>query len=248
MIIKKIKGLLLYFSHLCVKDRQSKIIFYHDVHFNGNKYTEMSTSIAVFKSHVDEIRKNGFEIVNLIINKENEIQICFDDGFKGIYDNRDYFVRESIFPTIFLAISLIGKDGYLTDDNILELQSLGFIFQSHAQSHLNLTSFSDVDLKFELEESKKYLENLLQKEITEICFPIGYFSNRVYNFSKQAGYKILHSSIPGNYFQRDLKDVVNRNLVQFFNQKEVKYTILGAQIPFRNYYKRRQFLKETIVE
>ncbi len=248
MIIKKIKNLILYCSHLYYKNRQSKIIFYHDVHLNGSSYTDMSTSIIVFKSHVDEIRKNGFEIVKQIKNKESEIQICFDDGFKGIYDNKDYFVNESIFPTIFLAIALIGKEGYLSEDNILELQSLGFNFESHAQSHLNLTSFSDVELKYELEESKKYLENLLQKEITEICFPIGYFSDRVYTFSKQAGYKILHSSIPGNYFQRDWKEVVNRNLVQFFNQKEVKYTIFGALIPFRNHYKKRQFLKETIVE
>lgn len=247
MDIKIVKSLLLYVSHLWIKDRQSKIIFYHDVHLLGEQYTNMSTPINTFRSHIDEIRKNGFEIVKEIGNMENQIQICFDDGFKGIYDNKDYFVKESVFPTIFLAIALIGQEGYLSESDIIELQCLGFNFESHAYSHLNLTSFSDEELKYELEESKKYLEHLLQKEITEICFPIGYFSDRVYTFSKQAGYKILHSSISGNYFQRDWKEVVNRNLVQFFGPKEVKYVIFGALIPFRNHYKKKQFLKEKSI-
>jgi hypothetical protein len=244
IIIKKIKSLILYCSHLYYKSWQSKIIFYHDVHLNGSKYTDMSTSITVFKSHVDEIRKNGFEIVNVILNRENEIQICFDDGFKGIYDNKDYFVNESIFPTIFLAIDLIGKEGYLSEDNILELQSLGFIFESHAYSHKNLTSFSNADLKFELEESKMYLEALLKKEVKEICFPIGYFSNRVLNFCHKAGYKKLYSSLPGNYFNNRSDGLVYRNLVQFSSLLEFKAILNGAMTPFLGWYKRKQFVND----
>lgn len=247
MNIKKVKSLLLYFSHLWIKDRQSKIIFYHDVHLIGELYTNMSTPINTFRSHIDEIRKNGFEIVDEIKNKENEIQICFDDGFKGIFDNKDYFVKESIFPTIFLAIALIGKEGYLSESDIIELQSLGFNFESHAYSHLSLVSFSDEKLEYELKASKEFLEHLLQKKITEICFPIGYFSDRVYDFAKAAGYEKMHSSIPGNYFQEDWNGVLNRNLVQFFGSTEVKYVIFGALIPFRNHYKKRQFfLKNSI--
>lgn len=244
MDIKKVKSLLLYVSHLWVKDKHSKIIFYHDVHLIGKQYTDMSTSIHAFKSHIDEIRKNGFEIVRQIENNKNQIQICFDDGFKGIYDNKDYFVSESIFPTVFLAVALIGQEGYLSESEILELQSLGFNFESHAYSHLNLVSFSNEKLEYELAASKTFLEHLLQKTITEICFPIGYFSDRVYNLAKGAGYEKMHSSIPGNYFQEDWNGVVNRNLVQFFSSKEVKYVIFGALIPFRNHYKKKQFLKE----
>jgi hypothetical protein len=245
MFIKTIKTLILYCTHLWVKSRDSKIIFYHDVHLTDNKYTDMSTSITVFKSHIDEIRQNGFEIVHKIENKKNQIQICFDDGFKGIYDNKDYFIKEAIFPKIFLAIYLIGQEGYLSEAEIVELQSLGFHFESHAYSHLNLVSFTDEQLEYELGESKLFLEKLLKKTITEICFPIGYFSERVYNFSLKAGYSKMHSSIPGNYFQEDWNGVVNRNLVQFFSPKEVKFIIFGALIPFRNHYKKRQFLKET---
>lgn len=246
--MKKIKSLLLYFSHLWYKDRKSKIIFYHDVHSPEWQYTSMSTLIDAFKSHIDEIRKNGFEIVSVIKNKENQIQICFDDGFKGIYDNKHYFVSESFFPTIFLAVALIGQEGYLSESDILELQSLGFNFESHAYSHLNLVSFSNEKLEYELAESKRFLEELLQKKITEICFPIGYFSDRVYKLAKEKGYSKMHSSIPGNYFQEDWNGVVNRNLVQFFSPKEVKYVIFGALIPFRNHYKKRQFLKDNYIK
>lgn len=244
MIIKKIKSLILYFTYLYFKESQSKIIFYHDVNSTGKQYTSMSTSIDMFTSHMDEIRKNGFEIVSKIKNKKNQIQICFDDGFKGIYDCKDYFINESIFPTVFLAISLIGEEGYLSESEIIELQGLGFVFESHGYSHLNLVSFSDEKLLYELAESKLFLENLLKKKIAEICFPIGYFSDRVYRFASEVGYVKMHSSIPGNYFQEDWPGIVNRNLVQFSSANELKYVIFGALIPFRNHYKKRQFLKE----
>lgn len=234
----------LYCGSIINYTKKSKILFYHDVHGSNKRYTDMSTSIELFKIHIAEIRKNGFEIVTKITAKENQIQLCFDDGFRGIYDNKLYFVKESVFPTIFLAIALIGKEGYLTKAEILELQDLGFNFESHAYSHKNLVDFSDKELKYELSESKKFLEQLLQKNVTELCFPIGYFSKRVYNFAKEAGYRTMHSSIPGNYFQNDWEGVLNRNLVQFSSAKEVKYVIYGALIPFRKHYKKRQFLKE----
>jgi hypothetical protein len=238
------KQVILQFFSALKKDRKSKIIFYHDIHLEKLEYTSMSTPITTFEKHILEIRKNGFRIVRKIDQPINQIQICFDDGFKGIYDNKDFFINESIFPTVFLAVKLIGLPGYLNENEILELQALGFNFESHAYSHENLTAFSDDNLRFELEESKLYLERLLNKKITEICFPIGYFSNRVYLFAKQTGYKLMHSSIPGNYFQEDWNGIVNRNLVQFCNAKQVKCIIFGALIPFRKYYKKRQFLRE----
>lgn len=243
MFLKKLKLLLLYVTHYWYKNRQSKILFYHDVHLKNRSYTSMSTPIELLEAHLLQIRKSGFEVVNKITSSEHQIQICFDDGFRGIYDNRSFFVKESIFPTIFLAISLIGQEGYLTNEEILELQELGFNFESHAYSHKNLVNFSNSGLQYELKESKRFLESLLKKEITEICFPIGYFSKRVYNYALNSGYKILHSSIPGNYFQTDWKGVVNRNLVQFYSPREVKYVIFGALLPFRNHYKKRQYLK-----
>ena len=72
----------------------SKIIFYHDVH-SDKKYTDMSTPMELFKEHIKIIKENGFEIVPKITKKKNQIMITFDDGFKGLYDNFDYFIQNN---------------------------------------------------------------------------------------------------------------------------------------------------------
>ena len=164
-----IKELLLKISAILNRNRESKILFYHDV-YSHTQYTDMGTDVELFKQHIETIIKCGFNIVPKITEKCNQIQLCFDDGFKGIYDTKDIFAKYNIKPTVFLAVDLIGKEGYLNKEEILELQEKGFIFQSHAWSHKNLTEFSGDDLEREIFGSKKYLTDLLGKDVSQSDF------------------------------------------------------------------------------
>ena len=114
-----IKEILLKISAILNRNRESKILFYHDV-FSHTLYTDMGTNVELFKQHIDTIVKCGFNIVSKITERQNQIQICFDDGFKGIYDTKDVFEKYNIKPTVFLAVDLIGKEGYLNKDEILK--------------------------------------------------------------------------------------------------------------------------------
>lgn len=238
-----IKEFLLKVSALLNRNRESKILFYHDV-YSHTQYTDMGTDVELFKQHIDTIVKCGFDIVPKITEKKNQIQICFDDGFKGIYDTKDVFEKYNIKPTVFLAVDLIGKEGYLNNNEILELQDCGFIFQSHAWSHKNLTEFSVQDLEREISGSKKFISELLNKEVDEICFPIGFFSKEVYDSCINAGYKTLYSSIPGNYYDFIIYDKIKtRNLIQFYSPKIVKSVLFGALKPFKMRYIKNHFVK-----
>lgn len=231
-----IKYILLYFSSIIHHNKKSKILFYHDI-YSDKKYTDMGTAVETFIQHIKVIQDNGFTITNKILKDENEVMICFDDGFKGIYDNRNVFIKNNFRPTVFIAMSLIGKPGYLDKKEILELQDLGFNFQCHAWSHVDLTSFSKDGLYKELYESRIELEKILNKSVDEICFPIGYFSKLVLNECKRYGYKTMYSSIPGNYFDEIYTDgLKTRNLVQFSSSKEVKAVLLGGNEIIRNHY------------
>lgn len=238
-----IKRILLKLSELLNRNRESKILFYHDV-YSHTQYTDMGTDIALFEKHIETIINCGFNIVPKITEKYNQVQLCFDDGFKGIYDTKDIFVKYNIKPTIFLAVNLIGNEGYLNKDEILELQDKGFIFQSHAWSHKNLTEFKETDLEREISGSKKFLADLLGRDVDEICFPIGFFSKEVYDTCINAGYNILYSSIPGNYFDFIIFDKVKtRNLIQFYSPEIVKSVLFGALKPFKLRYIKSHFVK-----
>ena len=78
-----IKRLLMILSSIIKRNRKSKILYYHDV-YGENKYTDMGTTLDMFTKHIKTIRDLGFNIKPKIENPENEVMICFDDGFKGI--------------------------------------------------------------------------------------------------------------------------------------------------------------------
>ena len=210
-------------------NHDSKIIYYHDV---SKKYTDMGTDLNLIKRHLDIVRRSNYQFVDEIVEQRGQIMVCFDDGWAGIYEAKDFFIEERVYPTIFIAVSLIGKPGYLTLEQILELQSIGFHFEGHSWSHRDLTTYDSQGLKHELLDSREELSKLLGKEVTAICYPQGRFSDNVYNACLLAGYKSQYSSITGGYY--DLKDSMNiicRKLVQSASPKDFYY-IINSTSPF----------------
>lgn len=62
-------------------------------------------------------------------------------------------------------------------------------FQSHSVFHPLLTKCTDKRSKYEIEQSKKDLESLLETEINTFSFPFGDYSEREIKFIKKAGYE-----------------------------------------------------------
>ncbi|MDO4800842.1 MAG: polysaccharide deacetylase family protein, partial [Prevotellaceae bacterium] len=202
----------------------------------------MGTSIEMFKKHLEAIRQEGYKIVPQITEPKGEVAIMLDDGFRGIWDNRQFFYENHICPTVFLAVDLIGKKGFLTENEILELQSHGFIFQCHSWSHKDLTSFNDEELKKELTDSKSHLSNLLGKTVSAICLPIGYYSDKVISGCINAGYEDVYSSVSGPFDNLVGGYMRSRNLCQFSSPFGIKLILRGGSEIFRehdinNHYK-----------
>ena len=86
---KIIKKTLLCFSSILHHNKKSKIVYYHDV-YGDKKYTDMGTSLSTFAQHIKVIYDEGFTIKAKIQNPDKEVMICFDDGFRGIYDTRQF--------------------------------------------------------------------------------------------------------------------------------------------------------------
>lgn len=181
-------------------DADQLIKLYEEVWSNVPYNKKAKTYFVLNESDGCNFCKEGFEIVQQITKPEKQVAIMLDDGFRGIYEVRDFFYENNIFPTIFLPAGHIGKKCLLSKNEILDLQSHGFRFECHSWSHSDLTLFSDEELKHELGDSKIFLNNLLGKNVNEICLPIGYFSDHLLQQLKLFGYKEVYSSIPGNLY------------------------------------------------
>ncbi len=217
--------------------KSGKTLFYHDVH-GEIAYTSMGTPLERFRSHVETICAAGLAISRNLPGTR-EIQITFDDGFRGIWDCRDFFLQNHLQPTVFLAVSLIGQPGYLASTEIRELQAQGFRFGSHTWSHQDLTQFAPTALRHELQDSKDFLEQLLQVPVPELCFPIGYFSDRVVQEACEAGYQFLYTSIPGSSGKSPAPPLYPRMLVQFLTPAELQWVLRGALAFFAPLYWRK---------
>ena len=237
------KKLILFLGYVFHYNHKSKILFYHDIYCSVNyKALDvdvcMGTHIDMFKKHVDVIRNEGFEIVRQITKPEGQVAIMLDDGFRGIYEVRNYFYENNIFPTIFLPAGHLGKDCLLSNKEILDLQEHGFKFECHSWSHVDLTKLNDNELVRELKESKEMLSKILGKDVTEICLPIGYFTEHLLCKLREFEYKEVYSSIPGNYAEPVHGWMRCRHLCQFATPTDVKFILHGGNDMISSHYEK----------
>ena len=229
------------FASLFYASKKSKVIFYHDIHA-GKQYTFQSTPIECFKKHIQIIRDNGYEIVSEITENYGQIEICFDDGYLGIYDNIEVIKELNIPIHLFVISSFLGKENYINTEQLIILNNLPQIkISSHTHTHRLLNKIASECIKFELFESKRKLEEILKCKINAICFPEGRFNKNVIEEAKKVGYMKQYTGIPG--FCRKIDNLQKRSLVQFAREKEFKAILKGGDHFLAFWYKMKHFKK-----
>ena len=231
-------SLIRFYAFLFASNR-SKVIFYHDIH-SKTIYTSMSTSIRLFKRHIDIINEMGYEIVSEITKPTGQIEICFDDAFLGLYENIEFLKQNNIPIHVFLITSYLGKNGYINQRQLLELKKLDFVkISSHTKTHRTLNKLKAIEIDAELRGSKKIIEDLLAVPVEDLCYPKGVFNDAVIKIAKSAGYKRQYCSLPGFICLDD--QVVRRSLVQFASEKEFRAILKGGDHILYFWYRFKHF-------
>ena len=220
---------------------KSRSLVYHDIHSN-NCYTNMSTSLDLFINHIRIIREMGFNIVSEITKEEGQIQLTFDDGFLGIYDNISVINELDLPVKLFIVTSFIGKNSYLDKKQLVELSNNPLItIGSHTDSHRRLSSLCKEDILNELIYSKELLEGLLCITINDLCYPEGKFDRRVISYAKEVGYINQYSLIPGAFLKELFINVRRRSLVQSANKKDFRSILNGGDDILERWYMKKHF-------
>ena len=210
------------FASLFYTSKKSKVIFYHDIH-SDKQYTVMSTPVDLFVKHIQIIRDSGYEIVSEITENYKQIEICFDDGFLGIYDNIELIKKLNIPIHLFVISSFLDKENHINKEQLIVLNNLSQItISSHTHTHQVLNLISEMRMIKEFE---------------------GKFSKKVIELANRLAYKKQYSSIPGFYHVKDYSTVIHRSLVQFASEKEFKAILKGGDHILSFWYKMKHFRK-----
>ncbi len=127
---------------------------------------------------------NNFEEKFSIPKLKKEILITIDDAFQSFYTEAWPYLRENKIPFIlFVSTEPVGKNGYMTWQQIREVESQDFAFIGHhSHSHEYLIDVSDSEFILDIEKSNKIFLQELGYVPRLFSYPFGEYSKLMKNY------------------------------------------------------------------
>jgi peptidoglycan/xylan/chitin deacetylase (PgdA/CDA1 family) len=131
--------------------------------------------------------------------------VTFDDGYESVAEQAlPELARRNIPATIFVPSALVGKkpgwDGYpercMSAEQLRALPVHLITLGSHTETHPYLPKLNEVDARREIDESKRTLEEMLDRKITLFSFPYGGFNAQTVAVCRDAGYQRVFTTVP----------------------------------------------------
>ena len=162
-------------------------LMYH--RFDESKYPSTNIQMDVFKQQIKIIRDSKYNFYdpkdlekNFHIAKlEKEILITIDDAFSSFYEVAwPYLKKEKIPFILFVSTEAIGKNGYMTWDQIKELEKENTSYiGNHSHTHSYLVDLKNDDFIKDINTaSAMFIKNLGYNPIF-FSYPFGEYSNLI---------------------------------------------------------------------
>lgn len=226
------------------------VLIYHDV-IHGDYKKKYTIDIEQFERQIKAIkdRENNTIVAedwNDIKKKYNENKIClltFDDGLVSNYHiAKEYLRRYNMIATFFVVTDWIGLNGYMSWENLREMNRMNMSIQSHTKTHKYLKYLNKKELKDELFISKECIEQKLGKKVDSISLPYGDCNEIVIKKIFECGYQKIFTSMVG-YANYSNSVVPRINIDYRVNLKAFKRIIDKKKWPLSK-YKIVQIFKE----
>lgn len=190
------------------------VLMYHSID-HRDKVTKLSVSPESFERQMAFLKRRRYNVVGLdaiagyMEKKEpippKTVAITFDDGFENNYTHAYPILKKYGLPaTFFVIVDKIGEPGYMSWDQIKEMQASGIAtIGSHTVTHPFLTGLGTAAVEAELAGSKEALERSLGERVDFLCYPMGVYDDRVKRLARDAGYSCAVATCPGAHAPDD---------------------------------------------
>ena len=194
------------------------ILMYHQIYYNSDPSYPLGVATSTFEKQMRYLKEKHFNVLRLedlarLIKEKKKIPprsiaITFDDGYKNNYTDAYPVLKKYGIPaTIFVIIDEIGRpqQDRLSWDEIKAMQDSGLItFGSHTLGPEPLINIkSDAELRRQIFDSKRILEEKLGRKVSSFSYPEGRFNSRIRQLVIEACYTAAVSTKPGKFYPND---------------------------------------------
>ena len=154
--------------------------------FNENKYPSTNIRMEIFKKQIQMISDLNYEFYDPKFFVEDfhnpkdkkKILITIDDGFKSFYLEAWPYLKKNKIPFIlFVSTEPVGKNGYMTWDEIKEIEESEFGYIGHhSHTHEYLIDMSNSEFIDDIKTATKIFKEKLSYNPEIFSYPFGEYS------------------------------------------------------------------------
>ena len=159
-------------------------IMYH--RFDENKYPSTNIRMDIFLKQIQLIKDSNYEFIHPedfqnnfdVPKKQKKVLLTIDDAFQSFYEIAWPFLKENEIPFIlFVSTEPVGKRGYMTWDQIKEIENENFaVIGHHSHSHEYLIDQSNQNFIKDIETANQIFDNKIGYIPNLFSYPFGEYS------------------------------------------------------------------------
>jgi peptidoglycan/xylan/chitin deacetylase (PgdA/CDA1 family) len=167
-------------------------------------YPELYVGRTDFEKQMDWLEEHEYEAVTLEQVQEawyhkgklppKPVVISFDDGYRPQYTFALPTLRKHGWAGV---LNLKAEGSELYESNVKAMLAAGWELAAHTIHHLDLTELGPEELKEEVSESRKILQEEFKAPVNNFCYPAGQFDETVIEAVEAAGYTGATTEVPG---------------------------------------------------
>lgn len=127
------------------------------------------------------------------------IVLTFDDGYRDFYtDAYPILKKYNVKATQYVISGFLDRPNYMLTSQVQELAKNGLIeIGAHTVDHLWLKGLPSSTVSFEINQSKKQLEDIIKKSVVSFAYPYGAFDTQAIDTVMNAGFSSAVTTVLG---------------------------------------------------
>ena len=229
------------------------VFMYH--RFGDDRYPSTNIRIEQFEAHLEHIEDNGYRVwpLHRIVRALEEgrsipdrtVAITVDDAYDTVYEEAFPRLKERGWPfTVFVATDPVdrGLGGYMTWDQMREMQEAGARFANHSASHGHLIERRAGEdeaawaqrVRADLEKAQRRLQAKLGAETNTdpalLAYPFGEYNRALAAIARELGFVGLGQQSGAMGRHSDLRALPRYPMAEAFGAPE-EFAEKAATLP-----------------